>query len=85
MQALDPMTKCLIEERLLIAELGEESMREQSSMTELPPIVYLHLWRGRRSLVSSRSGMLPFLLSADADRKLFLHRIGIHRDPVAAR
>jgi putative DNA methylase len=84
MQALDPITKRLIEEWLPIAELGEESMREQRSMTDLPPIVYLHLWRGRRSLVSSQSGMLPLLLPADADRKLFLHRHGIHRDPVAA-
>ena len=79
------MTKRLIEEWLPIAELGEESMRERRSMTALPPIYYLHVWWARRPLVASRAAVLASLLPADADRKTFLHMLGIHGDPVAAK
>jgi adenine-specific DNA methylase len=79
------MTKRLIEEWLPIAELGEESMRERRSMTALPPIYYLHVWWARRPLVASRAAVLASLLPADADRKSFMHMLGIHGDPVAAK
>lgn len=79
------MTKRLIEEWLPIAELGEESMRERRSMTALPPIYYLHVWWARRPLVASRAAVLASLLPADADRKTFMHMLGIHGDPVAAK
>jgi len=79
------MTKRLIEEWLPIAELGEESMRERRSMTALPPIYYLHVWWARRPLVASRAAVLASLLPADADRKTFMHMLGIHGDPVAAQ
>lgn len=79
------MTKCLIEEWLPIAELGEESMRERRSMTALPPIYSLHVWWARRPLVASRAAVLASLLSADADRKTCLHMLGIHGDPSAAK
>ena len=79
------MTKRLIEEWLPIAELGEESMRERRSMTALPPIYYLHVWWARRPLVASRAAVLASLLPADADRKTFMHILGIHGDPVASR
>lgn len=79
------MTKRLIEEWLPIAELGEESMRERRSMTALPPIYYLHVWWARRPLVASRAAVLASLLPADADRKIFMHMLGIHGDPVAAK
>jgi adenine-specific DNA methylase len=79
------MTKRLIEEWLPIAELGEESMRERRSMTALPPIYYLHVWWARRPLVASRAAVLASLLPADVDRKIFLHMLGIHGDPVASR
>jgi putative DNA methylase len=79
------MTKRLIEAWLPIAELGEESMRERRSMTALPPIYYLHVWWARRPLVASRAAVLASLLPADADRKTFLHMLGIHGDPVAAK
>jgi putative DNA methylase len=79
------MTKRLIEEWLPIAELGEESMRERRSMTALPPIYYLHVWWARRPLVASRAAVLASLLPADADRKTFMHLLGIHGDPVAAK
>jgi putative DNA methylase len=79
------MTKRLIEAWLPIAELGEESMRERRSMTALPPIYYLHVWWARRPLVASRAAVLASLLPADADRKIFMHMLGIHGDPVASR
>ena len=75
----------LIERWLPIAALGEESVRERRSMTALPPTYYLHVWWARRPLVASRAAILASLLPADADREKFLHIIGIHGDPVAAR
>ena len=79
------MTKRLIEEWLPIAELGEESMPERRSMTALPPIYYLHVWWARRPLVASRAAVLASLLPADADRKTFMHMLGIHGDPIEAK
>lgn len=79
------MTKRLIEEWLPIAELGEESVRERRSMTALPPIYYLHVGWARRPLVASRAAVLASLLPADADRKTFMHMLGIHGDPIAAK
>ena len=75
----------LIERWLPIAALGEESVRERRSMTALPPIYYLHVWWARRPLVASRAAVLASLLPADADRKKFMHVLGIHGDPVATR
>ena len=75
----------LIERWLPIAALGEESVRERRSMTALPPIYYLHVWWARRPLVASRAAVLASLLPADADREKFLHVLGIHGNPVAAR
>ena len=75
----------LIEDWLPIAELSEESIRERRSMTALPPTYYLHVWWARRPLVASRAAVLASLLPADADRQSFLHALGIHGDPVAAR
>ncbi|MBQ7457434.1 MAG: DUF1156 domain-containing protein [Desulfovibrio sp.] len=80
-----PLTRRLIEEWLPIAELSEESVRERHSMTALPPIYYLHVWWARRPLVASRAAVLASLLPADADRDKFLHALGIHGDPVAAK
>lgn len=78
-------SKRLIEDWLPIAELGEESVRERRSMTALPPTYYLHVWWARRPLVASRAAILASLLPADADRKKFIHVLGIHGDPVKAR
>ena len=75
----------LIERWLPIADLGEESARERRSMTALPPIYYLHVWWARRPLVASRAAILASVLPADADRKRFLHVLGIHGDPVEVR
>ena len=75
----------LIERWLPIAELGEESVRERRSMTALPPTYYLHVWWARRPLVASRAAVLASVLPAGADRERFLHVLGIHGDPVAAR
>ena len=79
------MTKRLIEEWLPVAAIGEESARERRSMTALPPIYYLHVWWARRPLVASRAAVLASLLPADADHEKFLHTLGIHGDPVAAK
>lgn len=54
-------------------------------MTALPPVYYLHVWWARRPLVTSRAAILASLLPADADRKKFMHVLGIHGDPVATR
>ena len=75
----------LIEDWLPIAELSEECTRERRSMTALPPTYYLHVWWARRPLVASRAAVLASLLPADADRKRFLHCLGIHGDPVKSR
>ena len=75
----------LIERWLPIAALGEECIRERRSMTALPPTYYLHVWWARRPLVASRAAVLASLLPADADRQQFLHVLGIHGDPVAAK
>ena len=75
----------LIERWLPIAELGEESIRERTPMTPFPAPNRLHVWWARRPLVASRTAVLASLLPADADRERFLHVIGIHGDPVAAR
>lgn len=75
----------LIERWLPIAEIGEESMRERRSMTALPPTYYLHVWWARRPLVASRAAVLASLLPEDADRDKFLHVLGIHGDPIAAK
>ena len=75
----------LIERWLPIAALSEECVRERRSMTALPPTYYLHVWWARRPLVASRAAVLGSLLPEDADTKRFLHAIGIHGDPVAAR
>jgi adenine-specific DNA methylase len=75
----------LIEEWMPIGALGEESIRERRSMTSLPPTYYLHVWWARRPLVASRAAILASLLPADADHDEFLHAVGIHGDPVAAK
>ncbi len=75
----------LIERWLPIAELGIESTRERTPMTPFPAPNRLHVWWARRPLVASRAAILASLLPADADREMFLHVLGIHGDPVAAR
>jgi len=79
------MTKRLIEEWLPIAELGIESVRERTPMTPFPAPNRLHVWWARRPLVASRAAVLASLLPADADRKTFMHMLGIHGDPLASR
>ncbi len=75
----------LIERWLPIAALGIESTRERTPMTPFPAPNRLHVWWARRPLVASRAAVLASLLPADADREKFLHVIGIHGDPVAAK
>ena len=54
-------------------------------MTPFPAPNRLHVWWARRPLVASRAAVLASLLPADADRDRFLHVLGIHGDPVAAK
>ena len=54
-------------------------------MTPFPAPNRLHVWWARRPLVASRAAVLASLLPADADRERFLHVLGIHGDPVAAK
>ena len=75
----------LIEEWLPIAELSVEGPRERTPMTPFPAPNRLHVWWARRPLVASRAAVLGSLLPAGADREKFLHLLGIHGDPVAAR
>src|ERR1019366_9041221 len=75
----------LIEEWLPIPALGIESLRERTPMTPFPAPNRLHVWFARRPLVASRAAILASLLPADADREKFLHILGIHGDPVAAK
>ena len=75
----------LIEEWLPIAEIGIEGTRERTPMTPFPAPNRLHVWWARRPLVASRAAVLGALLPAGADRERFLHVLGIHGDPVAAK
>ncbi len=75
----------LIERWLPIAALGVESVRERTPMTPFPAPNRLHVWWARRPLVASRAAVLASLLPADADREKFMHVLGIHGDPVAAK
>ena len=75
----------LIEEWLPIAELSVEGPRERTPMTPFPAPNRLHVWWARRPLVASRAAVLGSLLPEGADRERFLHVLGIHGDPVAAR
>lgn len=75
----------LIERWLPIAEIGIESLRERTPMTPFPAPNRLHVWWARRPLVASRAAVLASVLPADADRKRFMHLLGIHGDPVASR
>jgi adenine-specific DNA methylase len=65
--------------------LGLEAVRERTPMTPFPAPNRLHVWWARRPLVASRAAVLASLLPADADRDRFLHMLGIHGDPVAAK
>ena len=75
----------LIERWLPITELGIESVRERTPMTPFPAPNRLHVWWARRPLVASRAAVLASLLPEDADRGQFMHILGIHGDPVAAK
>ena len=75
----------LIEQWLPIAKIGIESLRERTPMTPFPAPNRLHVWWARRPLVASRAAILASLLPANADRERFLHVLGIHGDPVAAK
>lgn len=75
----------LIEDWLPIAALSAEATRERRiamAGNVLPPTTYLHVWFARRPLVASRAAILGSLLHVSADRKGFLHTLGIHGDPV---
>ena len=77
----------LIERWLPIAALGEESVRERRSIARaLPPTYYLHVWWARRPLVAARAadaGVTAARGCRPGDQ--FLHVLGIHGDPVAAK
>jgi adenine-specific DNA methylase len=75
----------LIERWLPIAEIGVEGVRERTPMTPFPAPNRLHVWWARRPLVASRAAVLASLLPADADHAAFIHALGIHGDPLAAR
>ena len=75
----------LIEEWLPIAAIGIEGTRERTPMTPFPAPNRLHVWWARRPLVASRAAVLGSLLPAAADRGKFVHALGIHGDPVAAK
>jgi hypothetical protein len=77
--------RLLIEEWLPTAELGIESVRERTPLTPFPAPNRLHVWWARRPLVACRAAILGSLLPADADREKFMHVLGIHGDPLAAR
>ena len=79
------MTQRLIETWLPIAQLGTRACASARPMTPFPAPNRLHVWWARRPLVASRAAILASLLPADADREKFMHVLGIHGDPVAAK
>lgn len=78
-------TTRLIERWLPIAEIGIESVRERTPMTPFPAPNRLHVWWARRPLVASRAAVLASILPEEIDRTAFMHALGIHGDPIAAR
>jgi adenine-specific DNA methylase len=75
----------LIERWLPIAALGIESIRERTPMTPFPAPNRLHVWWARRPLVASRAAVLASVLPSTAERDKFMHALGIHGDPLAAK
>ncbi len=75
----------LIERWLPIAALGIESLRERTPMTPFPAPNRLHVWWARRPLVASRAAVLASVIPADANRESFMHALGIHGNPMAAK
>ncbi|WP_446967462.1 DUF1156 domain-containing protein [Rhizobium leguminosarum] len=75
----------LIERWLPIAEIGIESLRERTPMTPFPAPNRLHVWWARRPLVAARAAVLASLLPAGASHDAFLHALGIHGEPLAAK
>ncbi|MGA2699556.1 MAG: DUF1156 domain-containing protein [Isosphaeraceae bacterium] len=84
MESVNTRPRLLIEEWLPIAEIGIEAQREAGAALKPPPS-RLHVWWARRPLVASRAAVLASLLPADSDRAKFLHILGIHGDPMAAK
>ena len=84
MESVNTRPRLLIEEWLPIAEIGIEAQREAGAAMKPPPS-RLHVWWARRPLVASRAAILASLLPADSDRAKFLHMLGIHGDPMAAK
>jgi putative DNA methylase len=78
-------THRLIEEWMPIAKIGLESLREHTPMTPFPAPNRLHVWWARRPLVASRAAILGALLPEEADRKKFMHVLGIHGDPLESK
>ena len=81
----NPRVRLLIEDWLPIQALGIESLRERTPMTPYPAPNRLHVWFARRPLVASRAAILASLLPSTANRQKFLHMLGIHGDPAAAK
>lgn len=75
----------LIERWLPIAELGIESLRERTPMTPFPAPNRLHVWWARRPLVASRAALLASLVPGNTSHEAFVHALGIHGDPIAAK
>ena len=75
----------LIERWLPIAQIGIESVRERALPTAMPAVNYLHVWWARRPLVAARAAVLASVLPEDADQDAFMHALGIHGDPIAAK
>ena len=66
-------------------EHGEGRVLRHPLMTPFLAPNRLHVWYARRPLVACREAVLASLLPLDADRKVFLHAIDIHGDPLAAK
>ena len=92
--------RVLIEDWLPIAEIGVESLRENSTGKHPPPNRF-HVWWARRPLMASRAAVLASLLPSWSEdwsgdlrdqflteehyREWFVQLLGVRGDPMAAR
>ena len=73
----------LIEDWLPINEISIEAIRERAGAVPNPAPHQLHVWWARRPLAISRAAVAGCLVSADADRSVFIDAMGTYPEIVS--
>ena len=80
----EPETR-LIEQWLPINEISVEAIREGGALAGHPPVNQLHVWWGRRPLITSRATIAASMMPVNADRNQFIANLGTSPEAVEAR